>query len=404
MVLLKYAFIHLFLSIIAMKVMHLLSSLNYDESERGIYAISHKLIKHGHSSVVIGSASDDNEQAGRLIRDGVAYYKIPMPKKSWTSLKQIFKLRHIILTHRPNIIHIHARTPAWVLYWVLRPLKKYPNKYNDYYPKIVSTIYGFYELNRYAEALFFYDKVIVASQSIERYLKNELADDADYLNKLICINRGVDTRNYPYRHNVSVHWLNSIFAEFPELEHKKWLVFPTPIGTESGQEWLIDILGNLSEKYPNLHIIILDDNDEENNTNRPAMNELAYTDFRQRISALGLDKQVSFVGSRPSDLKDWLASAHIVLALANHPESIGMNVLKALHLGTPVLGWNKGAYADVLKTLYPRGLIKEQTAKALCRAVGSQLDSGVRPAMTHEYELETMIAQTIELYKDLCKT
>lgn len=386
-----------------MKVMHLLSSLHYDESERGIYAISHQLIKNGHDAIVIASADNEHEQVGRLVRDGVEYYQIPMPKKSWGSLKQVFKLRRIILHHRPDIIHVHARTPAWVLYWVMRPLKKHPERYQHYLPKTISTIYGFYELNRYAEALFFCDKVISASQSIDRYLKNELADDPEYLDKLHCICRGVDIRNYPYRHNVSVYWLHSVFAEFPELEHKKWLVFPTPIGIENGQEWLIDILGNLSEKYPKLHIIIMDDNDEES-TSKTAINQLAYTDFRQRITALGLQNKVSFVGSRLSDLKDWLASAHLVLALANQPESIGINALKALHLGTPVLGWNKGAYADVLKALYPRGLIKENTAKALCRAVSSQLDAGVRPPMTHDYELTTMVKETLALYQSLCPT
>ena len=59
------------------------------------------------------------------------------------------------------------------------------------------------------------------------------------------IYRGVDTRTYPYRHNPSVYWLRKTFAEFPELEHKKWLLFPTVIGSEYGQEWLVDILGNL---------------------------------------------------------------------------------------------------------------------------------------------------------------
>lgn len=389
----------------SMKVLQLLSSLQYDESERGIYAISHQLIKQGHSSMIVASAQNTHELAMRFVRDGSTYHRLPMPKKSWWSLKQVFKLRNLILTHRPDIIQVHSRTPAWILHWALRPIKKHPEKYH-YFPKIIATVYGFYELNSYAKSLFDADVIVSASKSIDRYLKYELADDDEYLKKLTVINRGVDVRNYPYRYNPSVHWLQQIFAEFPELEHKKWLVFPTKISPESGQEWLIDILGNLANKHSDLHIIIMDDNDDDestNNTNKDSLNQLAYNDFRQRITALNLHPQISFVGSRPSDLKDWLASAHIVLALANYPESIGMNVLKALHLGTPVLGWNKGAYADVLKTLYPRGLIKEQTAKALCRAVSSQLDCKVRPSITYEYELPTMVEQTIELYEYLYK-
>ncbi|MDO4251015.1 MAG: glycosyltransferase, partial [Moraxella sp.] len=118
-------------------------------------------------------------------------------------------------------------------------------------------------------------------------------------------------------------------------------------------------------------------------------------------ATLGLSEYISYVGKRPPDLKEWLCSAHLVLALANQPESIGINVLKAIHLGTPVIGWNKGAYGDILKELYPRGLIKDATAKALIRAVSSQLDSGIRPALTHAYELDDMVDETILVYESL---
>ena len=40
-------------------------------------------------------------------------------------------------------------------------------------------------------------------------------------------------------------------------------------------------------------------------------------------------------------MREWLSSANIVLSLANHPESIGMTALQAIHLGTPVIGWAK---------------------------------------------------------------
>lgn len=387
--------------------MQLLSSVKHDDSERGIYHIAHSLIKKGHESIIVACGDDDDEFIVRLTHEGSDYYKLPMPKKSWWALRQVWRLKALIEEHKPDIIHLHSRTPAWVLHWALKLLKKQykqqalPNT-SAYYPKIVSTVYGFYPLNSYSRALFDADRMISASKSIDEYLKSQLIEFGGefeaYIKKISCIRRGVDVRIYPYRHNPSVHWLHHIFAEFPQLEHKKWIVFPTHIGNEYGQEWLIDIIGNLKEKFPKLHIIIMDN---ETSDGLKQSDMIVYDDFRQRLTALGLDDYVSFVGRKPIDLRDWLSAANVVLALANQPESIGMTALQAIHLGTPVLGWDKGAFSDILTALYPRGLIKEQTAHSLCLAVASQLETGIRPVITNDYEIETMVEETLALYKSL---
>ncbi|UXZ04604.1 glycosyltransferase family 4 protein [Moraxella nasicaprae] len=372
-----------------MKVLQLCSSLKHDESERGVYAISHALIKAGHESVVIASADEDDELVTRLIRDGADYYRLDMPKKSWWALRHIWALRRIINTHHPDVIHVHSRTPAWVLHWALRHINV------EHRPKIVSSLYGFYPLNQYSKAIFDADVLICASQSIENYFLKKLTKKHD--RQLVCVSRGVDVRKYPYRHHSSVYWLHQVFAQYPELEHKKWLLFPTPIGNQYGQEWLVDILGNLQHKFENIHIIIMDEDPENKQTQC-----VFYEEFLQRLHALNLDKRVTFIGRNPVDKKEWLASANVVLALANRPESIGMTALQAIHLGTPVIGWAKGAFADILSALFPQGLVKEQSAIALCKAIKFQLSNRIRPAMTHEYVVEQMVAETLAVYQSLC--
>lgn len=387
-----------------MKVLQLSSSLKHDESERGIYPISHALMRAGHQSIIVGSASEDSELVTRLTRDGSIYHRLPMPKKSWWALRHIFTLRKLIIAHQPDIIHVHSRTPAWVLHWALRP---YPKTMR---PKIVATLYGFYPINSYARALFDADVLIAASKSIYAYFCQKLQlttepqtpeqlvlDPQKDETQLVCIRRGVDVRKYPYRHHASVHWLQQIFSQYPELEHKKWLVFPTPVGNQYGQEWLVDILGNLQDKFPNIHAIVMDD-DPSSRTEQ----DVFYEEFVQRLHTLNLINKVTFVGRTPPDMKDWLSSANVVLALANRPESIGMTALQAIHLGTPVIGWAKGAFADILAALFPQGLVKEQTALALCKSIKFQLSNPVRPAITHKYVIEQMVAETLAVYQALC--
>ncbi len=370
-----------------MIVMRLLSSLKHDESERGIFHLGRALVKGGHTSIIVASADYDDELVKRLEREGSIYHQLFMNKKSWRSLLQIVPLRRLIERYQPDVIHVHSRTPAWILHLALRHASVAKR------PKLVSTMYGFYPINKYSQALLDVDTIITVSDSVTRYLKKRLRREHLAPRVIKRIYRGVDTRIYPYRHNPSVYWLRRTFAEYPELEHKKWLVFPTIIGNEYGQEWLIDILGNLQEQFPNLHAIIMDEDHKDG--------DVAHEDFRQRSTALGLAPKITYVGNRRDDMREWLSAANIVLALANQPESIGINTLQAIHLGTPVIGWDQAAFSEILQPLFPQGLVKKYNAKALCRAVRNQLESVTRPDMTNKFTMREMITETLAVYQTL---
>mgnify|MGYP000495257833 FL=1 len=103
-----------------MIVMRLLSSLKHDESERGIFHLGRALVKNGHTSIIVSSANEDNELVKRLERDGNLYHQLHMNKKSWRSLLQVVPLRHLIEKYNPDIIHVHSRTPAWILHLALK--------------------------------------------------------------------------------------------------------------------------------------------------------------------------------------------------------------------------------------------------------------------------------------------
>ncbi|MGM8872017.1 glycosyltransferase [Psychrobacter sp. 2Y5] len=370
-----------------MIVMRLLSSLKHDESERGIFHLGRALVKNDHTSIIVSSANEDNELVKRLERDGNLYHQLHMNKKSWLSLLQVAPLRHLIEKYNPDIIHVHSRTPAWILHLALKRAKV------ERRPKLVSTMYGFYPINKYSQALLDVDTIITVSDSVTNYLIKGIRREQLGPKHIKRIYRGVDTRRYPYRHNPSVYWLRRTFAEYPELEHKKWLVFPTVIGNEYGQEWLIDILGNLQEQFPNIHAIIMDEDYREG--------DVAHEDFRQRSNTLGLSERITYVGNKRNDMREWLSAANIVMALANQPESIGINALQAIHLGTPVIGWDQAAFSEILQPLYPQGLVKKYNAKALCKVVRSQLESVTRPEMTNKFTMREMITETLGIYQML---
>ncbi len=366
-----------------MRIMRLLSSLHHDEAERGIFHLTRALLKQGHACLIVSSANHDNDLVERLVRDGCDYRQLPIQKKSWISLFQVLPLYWLIKRYRPDIIHVHSRTPAFVLQWALKLLSPADR------PKTVATIYGFYKPTPYAKPILAANHLITVSDSVTAHLNAHYTQLAP--EQMSRIYRGVNTQQFIYRHHPSVFWVRRIFAEFKELEHKKWLLFPTTIGEDKGQEWLFDIVGNLRNEFPNIHVIIMDDDSNVS---------LYYEEFVQRMRALDLDRYFTFIGKR-EDLREWLSASNLVLGLANLPESIGMTVLQALHLGTPAVGWNKGAYHEILKQVYPQGLVKQNNALALCKAVKSHLQNVFRPAISNEFTLKQTINETIALYKKL---
>lgn len=366
-----------------MKVLRLLSSLHHDEDERGIFQLSRALIKQGHQSIIVASTDPQHELAQRLVRDGNQYIQLYLQKHAWLAMISVISLAHYIRRERPDIVHIHSRTPAWVLKWALQLVPE------AYRPITIATIYGYYSTTVYNKAIFDVDHLISVSDSVTQYIKFHHADYDD--TTITRIYRGVDTQKFIYRHQPSVFWLRQVFAEFPALEHKKWLIFPSRIDLHKGQEWLFDIVGNLKTCQPNLQIIIMDEE---------ARSNLYVEAFIQRAHALGLSAYFTFIGQR-GDTREWLAAANIVLGLASQPESIGINVLKAIHLGTPVIAWDRGIYSELLGELYPQGLVTTPNAKALCQAIKSHLKQIDRPAMCDKFTAKQTTQQIIGLYKTL---
>lgn len=127
-----------------MKVMQLLSSLKHDENERGIFFIAHTLIKEGHESVIVAGGEKNDDLFVKLARDGSTCYCLSMPKKSWWALLQVLRLKRILHKELPDIIHVHSRTPSWVLHWSLKLLIKMRDKLGlpAYCPTIIATVYG----------------------------------------------------------------------------------------------------------------------------------------------------------------------------------------------------------------------------------------------------------------------
>lgn len=127
-----------------MKVMQLLPELNSGGVERGTLEIARALVAQGHTSLVV---SNGGRMVNQLEAEGSTHLKLAIHKKSLSSLWQIRPLRQLIMQHQPDIVHVRSRVPAWLTHFSLKgiPAEKRPH--------LISTVHGFYSVNRYSQIM-----------------------------------------------------------------------------------------------------------------------------------------------------------------------------------------------------------------------------------------------------------
>jgi glycosyltransferase involved in cell wall biosynthesis len=128
--------------------------------------------------------------------------------------------------------------------------------------------------------------------------------------------------------------------------------------------------------------------------------------LRREIEAaarsLGVSDRMTFVGHR-SDIRDWMAASHVVLACSTQPESFGRTALEAVKLGRPVIGYDHGGVGEVMAQVFPEGLVPPRDWKAM----GERLVdfSGRLPTVerTDKFTLRAMQDQTLALYEAVAR-
>lgn len=366
-----------------MKVMQLLPELNSGGVERGTLEIARALVAEGHESLVV---SNGGRLVAQLEAEGSTHLTLAIHKKALSSLWQIRPLRQLIEHHQPDIVHVRSRVPAWLTHFALKGIPAARR------PHLISTVHGFYSINRYSQIMTQAEKVIAVSDSVVKYItdnyKNCPAQD------IVRIYRGIDPVAFPHSYQPSAQWLNQTFKDFPELENKFLLCLPGRITRLKGHETLIGLVEKLQQQYPNLHAVVVGGADPK---------KAAYLkEMQDTIQGKGLTDKITFVGHR-SDIREWLAFSDVVLSLSNQAETFGRTALEALSVGTPVIGWNRGGVAEILSQLYPQGLIAVDNHAALFNAVKKHLDEPqqVKPVTT--FSLKEMCDQTLHLYKQVLK-
>ena len=358
-----------------MKVLQILPQLNIGGVERGTLDLSKALIQNGHEAFVI---SGGGILVNELEKSGATHYEMPVHIKSLKTLFLAKKLSEKILSINPDIVHVRSRMPAWVNY---RAFKKLQNK-----PVLVSTFHGLYSFPIYSKVMSFVDHTIAISNTVESYIiQNYDLEKKD----ITIIPRGCDPNTF---NNVSIDpkEKDDLLNEFPQIKGKKVLTIPGRITKWKGIAEFIQLMSLLDNSYHGLVV------GPTAKSKKRYFNKLL-----EKVSSLNLDNRITFTGSR-RDISNIYKISDIVYNLSQTPEPFGRTMIEAIACGTKVVGWNHGGASEILKKLFPQGLVDLDEMEKLRDTTVTIANTSSTPS-ENTFTAKRMTDSTIDLYNKLLK-
>jgi glycosyltransferase involved in cell wall biosynthesis len=365
-----------------MKIIQVLPELNSGGVERGTLELSRFLVQQGHESLVISNG-------GRLVEtleaEGGTHLTLPVHRKSLTSLPQILKLRSLFQEQRPDVVHIRSRLPAWLVWLAWRGMDPATR------PRLISTVHGFYSVNRYSRIMTEGEQVICVSRSVKDYVLKNYSGVPE--SKLRVVHRGVDPTELPYGFQPDAEWLECWRAEFPQLDGKYVIALPGRITRWKGHLDFVTVIENLRQKgLPVCGLIV----GESHAKKREFEQEL-----RDAIQLRGLESSIVFTGHR-SDVREVMAVSDVVVSCSTDPEAFGRVTLEALSLGKPVAAYNHGGVAEQLEELMPEGRVPLRDIAAMTSLLARWYSDRPAPLRTtdHSFTLERFWNSVLSVYED----
>jgi len=362
-------------------VVQILPELNMGGVERGTLEVASGLVKRGHRSIVISAGGRLVE---KIISSGSEHITIPAGKKSLLTLKFIPKLREILARENVNILHARSRFPAWISYlaWKHMPLINRP--------RFITTFHGPYSVNAYSKIMVKSERVIAVSEYIYQYILESYPDtDAS---KIKVIHRGVSPDDFPWGFKPEPGWLKNWESCHPSIKDKFIIALPGRVTRRKGHEDFIKIIRALVSDNMPVHGLVIG--------GPHSGKERFFKQIRNATKAAGIENHITYLGHR-NDIRELLSISNIVLSLSKKPEAFGRTVLEALSLGKPVIAYDIGGTTEILKEIFPEGIVSRGQPDDVTRKIREFMRQTPAVPAHHKFTLDQMLNKTIKLYEKI---
>ena len=366
-----------------MKIVHLVPSMESGGVEQVVMELGSGLSARGVENIVV---SGGGRLVPRLEKEGSRHILMPIGKKSLATFFRIGALRALLQAVRPDILHRHSRVPAWVGYLAW---KKLPPEDR---PGLVTSVHGFYSVNRYSAIMSRGEGVIAVSNCIRDYILTHYPSTPE--DHIRIIPNAISPDQHHPDYSPSREWLTGWHMSYPELKGKFTLCLPGRITRLKGQLDLIPIVRQLLERGIPAHAVIVG---ETKKGKEEYKNEVL-----REIERAGVSHAFTWTGHR-QDLRDIISTCSVTLSLTKSPEAFGKSTLEALALGRPVAGYAHGGVKEQLDAFLPEGNIAVGDASSMA-ALLSRWYAQPPPLPRHipsPYKMEDMIQAHLDVYQEL---
>ena len=359
-----------------MKILQVLPELNTGGVERGTVELAKALVDAGHQSYVISAGG---VLVPQVEATGSTHISLQVGRKHVLTLLSIRRLRQLILSIQPDIIHVRSRVPAWLVFLALKLMPKSKR------PLLVSTFHGMYSKPWYSQVMSFADHIISISQTVTDYITENYAVPQE---KITLIYRGCDA-NVFNRRALDQQWLDAWYALYPRTKNKKILMLPARVTQWKGVDTMIELISRLDAQY---HAIVVGPVDRKKQRYWQALQTV--------IAVKHIADKITFCGAR-SDIDQLYRLADLVYNLSTHPEPFGRTVCEACNVGTKVIAWDNGGPAESLAVMFPEGLVQPYDMEALFEKTLALIDRDDLIPQVDQFTSQATTERTIALYHRL---
>tara|TARA_B100000035_G_scaffold24868_2_gene19516 strand:+ start:5575 stop:6684 length:1110 start_codon:yes stop_codon:yes gene_type:complete len=361
-------------------IVQILPNLISGGVERGVLEVAEYISLKGHESIVISGG-------GRMVDElecaGSKHIQWDIGRKSLTTFFYIFKLVRFINNKKIDIIHARSRLPAWIVFLALKFISK--NKR----PHFITTVHGFNSISFYSSIMTKGERVFVVSKSVQKFITKNYKFNP--LNVVLNY-RGVDPKEFNLDSLLNKEWVKSWKKEFPFLNSKIILSFPSRITSRKGHEDFIYLISKLKQDNINIHGLIIGDPKSSSNK--------YFQSLKNQINDRNLKENITFTGYR-SDVKNIIALSDIVYSLSREPESFGRTVIESIKLKTPFIGYDHGGVGEQLRMVFPEGLVELNNKEAIYKKTKKILKEKPIIRDTDLFALDDMLNKTLKTYQEI---
>ncbi|AEE91813.1 Glycosyl transferase group 1 [Tepidanaerobacter acetatoxydans Re1] len=290
-----------------------LMALDAGGAETHVVSLAKQLKKRGVEVIV---ASHGGKLTKALETSGIKHYTLPLDRKSPLNLiYSVNGLANIVKEHEVNVIHAHARIPAWVSQWV---------SFMTGCPYI-TTSHGIYSTGWGMGLITTWGrKVIAVSEDVKKHLINGFKVNPD---KIFVIPNGIDLERF----NPNID-SSQVERQLGLMHEDLKIVYVSRLMGARGEIALrlIEALPQIEKTFPNVKLIVVGEGDKYESIARMA------AEYNSKTS----ENNVVVTGAR--------LDTPLIMNMADVAVGVGRVALEAMAMEKPVIIAGEAGFMGIL--------------------------------------------------------